>query len=135
MAVYVPPGWPSEVHPPDSPDFETTAVAWLLDIVPPDYRQHEVLRHHPIALAAMAKHHVTACVQGAREGYRTARTELGRVLPPHRLDAVLAAYSAEGRRLVDTARAVDLLVRSLRGWRRTTARYSAASRRSPRSRT
>jgi hypothetical protein len=103
------------VHPPGSPDFEATAVAWLLDIVPPDYRQHEVLRRHPIALAIMAKHHVTACVQGAREGYRTARTELGRVLPPHSLDAVLAAYSAEGRRLVDTARAVDLLIRSLQG--------------------
>jgi len=57
---------------------------------------------------------VTACVQGAREGYWTARTELGHVLPPHSLDALLAAYSAEGRRLVDTARAVDLLVRSLR---------------------
>ena len=115
MAVYIPPGWPSEVHPPGSSDFETTAVVWLFDIVPPDYRQYEVLRRHPIALAAMAKHHVTACVQGAREGYRTARTELGRVLPPHSLDAVLAAYSAEGRRLVDTARAVDLVVRSLRG--------------------
>jgi hypothetical protein len=103
------------VHPPGSTDFETTAVAWLLDVVPPDYRQHEVLRRHPIALAAMAQHHVTACVQGAREGYRTARTELGRALPPHSLDEVLAAYSTEGRRLVDTAQAVDLLARALRG--------------------
>jgi hypothetical protein len=63
----------------------------------------------------MAKHHATACVQGAREGYRTARTELGHVLPPHSLDEVLAAYSTEGRRLVDTARAVDLLTRALQG--------------------
>lgn len=31
MAVYVPPGWTSEVHPPGTADFETTAVAWLLD--------------------------------------------------------------------------------------------------------
>jgi hypothetical protein len=103
------------VHPPGSPDFETTAVAWLLDVLPPDCRQHAVLRRHPIALATMAQHHLTACVQGAREGYRTARTELGRALPPHSLGEVLAAYSAEGRRLVDTACAVDLLVRALRG--------------------
>jgi hypothetical protein len=54
-------------------------------------------------------------VTGAREGYRTARTELGTALPPHALDAVLAAYRAEGRRLVATARAVDLVARALRG--------------------
>ena len=70
---------------------------------------------HPLALAAMAIHHTRACVVGAREGYRTARTELGNVLPPHALDAVLAAYRAEGRRLVATAQAVDLVARALRG--------------------
>ena len=115
VTAYVPVGWPTGVHPPGTPGFEQSAVQWLLDVVPPDYRQHEVLRRHPIALATIAQHHVTACVQGAREGYRTARTELGRALPPHSLDAVLAAYSAEGRRLVNTARAVDLLARALRG--------------------
>jgi hypothetical protein len=103
------------VHPPGSTDFEATAVAWLLDVVPPDYRLYGVLRRHPIALAAMARHHVAACVQGAREGYRTARTELGDALPAHGVDAVLAAYRSEGRRLVDTARAVDLIGRALRG--------------------
>jgi hypothetical protein len=54
-------------------------------------------------------------VAGAREGYRTARTELGNALPPHALDAVLAAYRAEGRRLVATAQAVGLVARALRG--------------------
>jgi hypothetical protein len=63
----------------------------------------------------MAIHHTRACVVGAREGYRTARTELGNALPPHALDAVLAAYRAEGRRLVATAQAVDLVARALRG--------------------
>jgi hypothetical protein len=90
-------------------------VAWLLDVVPPDYRLYGVLRRHPIALASMARHHVAACVQGAREGYRGARTELGGALPAHGVDAVLAAYRSEGRRLVDTARAVDLIGRALRG--------------------
>lgn len=115
MAAYVPPGWPTGVHPPGSEEFEQTAVAWLLDVVPPDYRLHGVLRRHPVALAALAGHHLAACVAGAREGYRTARAELGDRLPPGSLDAVLDAYRTEGSRLVDTARAVDLVARALRG--------------------
>ena len=115
MTAYVPPGWPAGVHPPGTEDFERTAQAWLLDTVPADYRLHGVLRRHPLALAAMAIHHTRACVVGAREGYRTARTELGNALPPHALDAVLAAYRAEGRRLVATAQAVNLVARALRG--------------------
>ena len=82
MAAYLPPGWPAGVHPPDSEGFEQTAVTWLLDVVPPDYRLHGVLLRHPLALAALAGHHVAACVAGARQGYRTARAELGRDLPP-----------------------------------------------------
>jgi hypothetical protein len=95
MSVYVPPGWPSGVHPPGTEDFERTAQAWLLDVVPPDYRLHGVT--------------------GAREGYRNARTEAGGALPPHAFEALLAAYRAEGRRLVATAQAVDLVTRALRG--------------------
>ena len=115
MTAYVPPGWPAGVHPPGSEEFEQTAVTWLLDVVPPDYRLHGVLRRHPIALAVMARHHVAACVQGAREGYRHARSELGAELPPGGVEGVLAAYRAEGSRLVETARAVDLIERALRG--------------------
>lgn len=115
MAAYLPPGWPAGVHPPGSDGFERTAVAWLLDVVPPDYRLYGVFRRHPVALAAMAKHHLAACVEGARDGYRTARTELGDVLPPPGLEAVLDAYRSEGKRLVATARAVDLVSRALRG--------------------
>ena len=84
-------------------------------MVPPDYRLHGVLLRHPVALAALARHHVAACVAGARQGYRTARTELGAELPPGSITAVLAAYQSEGRRLVATARAVDLISSALRG--------------------
>jgi outer membrane biosynthesis protein TonB len=115
MTAYVPPGWPSGVHPPGTEEFERTAQAWLLDVVPADYRLHGVLRRYPLALAAMAAHHTKACVAGAREGYRNARTEVGGALPPHALEALLAAYRAEGRRLVATAQAVDLVARALRG--------------------
>jgi hypothetical protein len=115
MGTYIPPGWPAGVHPPGSEEFESTAVGWLLDVVPPDYRLHGVLRRYPIALATMARHHSKACVEGAREGYRTARTELAGVLPPHAIDTVLAAYRKEGARLAETARAVDVVERALRG--------------------
>ena len=90
-------------------------MSWLLDVVPPDYRLHGVLVRHPVALAALARHHLAACVEGARAGYRCARAELGKDLPPSSLTAVLAVYQAEGRRLVSAARAVDLVSRALRG--------------------
>ncbi len=115
MAAYVPPGWPAGVHPPGSDEFEQTAVAWLLDVVPPDYRLHGVLRRHPVALAVLARHHLAACIVGARDGYRTARAELGEHLPPGGVEAVLEAYRTEGSRLVETARAVDLVGRALLG--------------------
>jgi len=115
VATQVPAGWPTGVHPPGSPDFERTAVSWLLDVVPPDYRLHGVLLRHPVALAALARHHLAACVEGARAGYRSARAELGNELPPGGLAAVLAVYQAEGRRLVSTAQAVELVGRALRG--------------------
>ena len=115
MVTYTPPGWPAGVHPPGSEDFESTAVGWLLDVMPPDYRLHGVLRRYPVALAAMARYHSRACVEGARQGYRTARTELAGTLPPHAIDTVLAAYRKEGARLAATARAVGLIERALRG--------------------
>lgn len=115
MVTYTPPGWPAGVHPPGSDDFESTAVGWLLDVVPPDYRLHGVLRRYPVALATMARYHSRACVEGARQGYRTARTELAGALPPHAIDTVLAAYRKEGARLAAIARAVGLVERALRG--------------------
>ena len=103
------------MHPPGSEDFESTAVGWLLDVVPPDYRLHGVLRRYPVALATMARYHSKACVEAARQGYRTARTELAGALPPHAIDTVLAAYRKEGARLAATAEAVELVERALRG--------------------
>src|ERR1700758_4920743 len=115
MGTYTPRGWPAGVHPPGSEDFESNAVGWLLAVVPPDYRLHGVLRRYPVALATIARYHAKACVEGARQGYRTARTELTGSLPPHAIDTVLAAYRKEGSRLAATARAVGLVERALRG--------------------
>jgi hypothetical protein len=74
-----------------------------------------VLRRHPAALASMAGYHARACLEGAREGYRTARAELAESVPPHAVDGVLAAYKTEGFKLAATARAVELVGRALRG--------------------
>src|ERR1700737_494410 len=115
MATYTPPGCPAGGHPPASAQFKPPAGGSLLDVVPPDYRLHGVLRRYPVALAAMARYHSRACVEGARQGYRTARTELAGTLPPHAIDTVLAAYRKEGARLAATARAVGLVERALRG--------------------
>src|SRR6266700_2379525 len=105
VTTFVPPGWPTGVQPPGSPDFERSAATWLLDVVPSDYLLHGVLKRHPIALASLARHHLNACVEGARSGYRTARSELGPHLPPGAVEAVLAAYRSEGSRLAPPARA------------------------------
>src|SRR5258708_33556258 len=77
-------------------------------MVPSDYLLHGVLRRHPVALAALARHPLNACVEGARNGYRTARTELGPHLPPGAVEAVLAPYRRAGARLPTAARAAEL---------------------------
>jgi hypothetical protein len=109
----VPPGWPGEVRPPGAEGFEETALAWLLEIVPPEYRRYGVLRRYPVALARMARQHVAASVAAAREGFRSARVELSGTVPPHGVDAVLDAYRAEGTRLVALAAAVELVEAAL----------------------
>ena len=53
-SVYVPPGWPSEVRPPGASGWEATAIAYLLDCCPPDFRAYRVLRNHPMVLAQFA---------------------------------------------------------------------------------
>lgn len=115
MAAYLPQDWPDAVLPPGSEDFEASAVAWLLDVLPADFRRHSVVRRYPAALASMALHHARACVEGARQGYRTARAELGVALPPHAVDGVLAAYRTEGFKLAADARGVELVGRAIRG--------------------
>jgi hypothetical protein len=115
VTAFVPPGWPTGVQPPGSPEFEPSAVTWLLDVIPSDYQLHGVLRRHPIALASLVRHHLTACVEGARNGYRTARSELGKDLPPGAVEAVLTMYRNEGARLANAAKAADLVERALHG--------------------
>lgn len=88
--VYRPAGWPEAVDPPGAEDWEASAVAWLLDCVP-ELRGDTMVRRHPAALAASARHILTGSLEGARKGYRIVRTELAEAVPPHAVDAALAA--------------------------------------------
>jgi hypothetical protein len=80
----------------------------------PDLRGHVMIRRHPVILASIARCTVTGTIEGARQGYRTARSELGEAVPPHAVDAALTAYRDEGRRLVAALCGVELVERALR---------------------
>jgi len=112
-----PPGWPPEVLPPHAPDWERSATGWLFDLCPPDYRAHEVLRRHPLVLARFAAGHVAAGVEAARSGLRTLRRDLAGAVGPEVVEAAVAAYDREGRRLVAVRRQVALVDAALRGER------------------
>ena len=60
-------------------------------------------------------HSVTGALDGARQGYRTARSELGEAVPPHAVDAALAAYRDEGRRLAAAVKGIEMVERARRG--------------------
>ena len=66
----------AQVRPPDAPDWERTAVNWLLDLCPPEYRCYPALRRHVVVLARFAVLHVEACQAAVRRGLSEARAEL-----------------------------------------------------------
>jgi hypothetical protein len=103
--------------PPSAPSWEVSAATWLLDLCPPDYRAHDVLRRYPIVLARFTYHHVESARAGAREAYARARTELGQDVAPEVLDASLRVLEAEGARLNRALREVALVEDALRGRR------------------
>jgi len=113
----LPPDWPERVQPPDSPDWERSAVSWLYDQVPADYRAYEVLRRHPVLLARLAGEQVDASLEAARAGWRTLRAELRELLPPEAIEAAMAVYEREGRRLTELGRAVAVVAGALQGQR------------------
>ncbi len=114
-----PPGWPRAVPDPDAPEFAQRVVGWLLDLCPPDYRSHEVLRRHPVILARLAHVHAEATLQAARTAYAGARRDLAGRVPPEAVAATLDLLAREGARLAATVREADLVEQSLQGrrWR------------------
>ena len=118
MATYVaPPGWPPQVRPPDAPDWETTAVAWLLDLCPPDYRRYTGLRRHVVVLARFAVLHVEANQAAVRRGLSEVRADLRDVASLEVVDAAIQTFQLEEARLIGVRRAVGLVEEALRGRR------------------
>jgi len=117
--VTVPPGWPRAVPDPESPEFDERVVAWLLDLCPPDYRAHAVMRRYPVMLARLAHVHAQASLTAARSAYAGARRDLAGRVPPEAIDELLAALSREGAHLAAQLREVGLVEEALQGkrWR------------------
>ena len=116
-ALVTPPGWPSRVLPPGAPAWERTAVAWLLDLCPPEYRSYPTLRRHDVVLARFAILHVEASQAAARKGLSEARAVLRDVADADTIEAAIETWQAEEARLLAERRAVGLVEEALRGRR------------------
>ena len=112
-----PPGWPADVRPPDAPDWERTAVEWLLDQCPPEYRLYPVVRRHPRVLARFAVLHVEACQAATKRALSEARAGLKDVVGLDAIDAAVQTWLIEDARLASLRRAVGLVEEALRGRR------------------
>ena len=111
-----PAGWPSGVRPPGAPQWERSAVNWLLDLCPPDYRGHPVLARRPAVLAWLAGHHVEGQVHAMRRAIATARAELSG-LPEPALRETLDAVETELARTLSAQRGLALVAQALSGVR------------------
>jgi hypothetical protein len=114
-AVWTPPGWPADVPPPGAPGWERRAVAWLLDLCPPEYRGHAVLARHPLLLVRLAARLVAAQQAGTSSARAALRADLSGYLPSAVVAEGLAVLDAEQRRLEQVGGAVQLVERALRG--------------------
>ena len=112
-----PPGWPAAVRPPGAPDWERSAVAWLLDQTPPEYRGYPVLTRHPVALAWLGGRQAGAGLSAVRDAIATARADVGGQLPPPALADLIEILEGEQARLIAVRRAMGLVEEALRGHR------------------
>ncbi len=119
--LVTPPGWPARVRPPGAPDWERTAVAWLLDLCPPEYRGYPLLRRHDVVLARFAALHVEGSQAAVRRGLSEARGALRGLVDADTVGRAVEVWQAEEARLLAERRAVGLVVEALRG-RRVVAR-------------
>ncbi len=112
---YAPPGWPASVRPPGTPEWEVSAIAFLLDCCPADFRRYRVLRNHPLVLAQFATHFVKGQCDAAQGGLADVRSNLRRVAGPEVVEAAAQAWLEQSAQLVRTQRAVGLVTEALRG--------------------
>jgi hypothetical protein len=113
MAARGPAGWPRDLPPPGTAEFDEKVVGWLLDRGPADLRLSP-LRHFPVALARLVVRLVDAALDGTRGAYASARVELGEYLTPDELTTAQSALESEGARLLQIQREVALVEDVLR---------------------
>ena len=116
-SIVAPPGWPAGVRPPGTPDWERSAVNWLLDISPPEYRTYAGLRRHPAILARFAVLHVEAGQAAVQRGLSEVRGLLRDVATHTEMAAAIDIWQYEGARLIGVRRSVGLVEEALRGQR------------------
>jgi hypothetical protein len=112
-----PPGWPEGVRAAGGPEWERTAVNWLLDVCPPEYRGYPGLRRHPVVLARFAVLHVEASQAAVNRGLSEGRGVLRDVAGEPEIAAALSVWEREAARLIGVRRAVGLVEEALRGRR------------------
>lgn len=117
VSVYVPPGWPPQVRPPDAPDWEQSAASWLLDLCPPDYRAYPGLRRHVVVLARFAALHLEGRDWVCRRGLSEARVVLRDVANDAEIEAAILTWQREQAALIGLRRAVRLVEEALQGRR------------------
>lgn len=114
-AIYLPPGWPNEVRPPGSLDWERSATTYLLDCCPADFRAYPVLRRHPVVLAGFAAQFIGSQLRASHIGLADARADLGSYVQPQVVEAAIEALHQQAAHLVRVRRAVALVEEALRG--------------------
>jgi hypothetical protein len=114
-SAYVPPGWPAQVRPPGTAGWEASAITYLLDCCPPDFRAYRVLRNHPVVLAQFAIHFVNGQHEASQRGLAAVRTSVSDYVEADVVEAASQAWLEQGARLARTRRAVALVEEALRG--------------------
>ncbi len=97
--------------------WERTAVNWLLDLCPPEYRSYPVLRRHSVVLARFAVLHVEASQAACSRGLSEVRSALVQVADPDTVESAVQVWQSEAARLMAERRAVGLVEEALRGRR------------------
>ncbi len=113
--IYTPPGWPDRVRPPGAPGWELTAIVFLLDCCPADFRAYPVLRNHPVVLARFAAQFVEGQYHSAQEGLAGVRVSLSDYVSAEVVQSAAEAWLEQTAQLVRLRRAVALVEEALRG--------------------
>ena len=110
-----PPGWPPGVPPPDTAGWRDRAVAYLLDVAPPEFRTEPLYRRQPVVLAWRVQQVIEAQLDAARASYSNVRSDLREQVSPEVVAETLQALEREGAALLARRREVDLVARALSG--------------------